>query len=80
MKLESVEKIPERMSRHHLQDIIKEFVESDSKNVMIVLNDREYKSPRVCYECMMVAVKRSGYKIRVCTREGKVYLTKDMKD
>lgn len=80
MKLTPVENLPKKGLRHDLQGIIKEFAESNQRNVLIVLKDGEYKSIGVCRSCFGVAIKKSGYAIRVCTRDGKVYLTKDLKD
>ncbi len=81
MKFTPVDEIPERKRGwHHLQDFIKEFVDSDVDNAVVVINDHEYKSPEVCRNCLWVAIRRSGYRVRVYNREGKVYLTKDLKD
>lgn len=76
MKLVPVEAVPNRRSRHHLQDLIEEFVESDNKVVRVDIDGRDYKSPTVCRSCLGVAAKRSGYRITVSLREGVVYLSK----
>lgn len=81
MRFTPVNEIPERKRGwHHLQEFIKEFVDSNVNNALVVINEHEYKSPEVCKSCLLVAIKRSGYPIRVYIREGKVYLTKDLKD
>lgn len=76
MKLIPVEAVPKRRSRHHLQDLIAEFVKSDDKVVKIDFSDHDYKSAKVCRSCLGVAAKQSGYPIKVSLREGIVYLSK----
>lgn len=76
MKLIPVNEIPRRRGRHHLQDLIKEFVESDVKIVKIDFNDHDYKSSKVCRSCLGVAAKKSGHPIKVSLREGEVFLSK----
>ena len=76
MKLIPVEAVPKRRGRHHLQDLIEEFVKSDDKVVKIDFSDHDYKSAKVCLSCLGVAAKQSGYPIRVSLREGIVYLSK----
>lgn len=78
MKIIEVDSIPKkRANRHNLQDVIKSFIESDAKFCRIELADGEYRSWRICYGCMYVAVKRSGYKIKVKCRDGNVYLVRE---
>lgn len=47
MKLIPVEAVPNRRGRHHLQDLIEEFVRSDDKVVKIDFSDHDYKSEKV---------------------------------
>lgn len=76
MKLIPVGEIPGRRGRHHLQDLIKEFVESDAKIVKIDFNDHDYKSSKVCRSCLGVAAKKSGHPIKVSIRGEEVFLSK----
>lgn len=76
MKLIPVEAVPQRRSRHHLQDLIEEFVRSDAKVVKIDLSEHDYKSAKVCRSCLGIAAKRFGHTIKVSLREGVVYLSK----
>lgn len=46
MKLIPVEAVPKRRGRHHLQDLIEEFVRGDDKVVQIDFSDHDYKSAR----------------------------------
>ena len=57
MKLIPVEAVPKRRGRHHLQDLIEEFVKSDDKVVKIDFSDHDYKSAKVCRSCLGVAAK-----------------------
>lgn len=76
MKLIPVESIPIRRRRHPLQELIEEFVSSDTDIVKIDFSDRDYKSPSVCRMCLGVAVKKSGRPITVHIRDGEVFLKK----
>ena len=76
MKLIPVEAVPKRRGRHHLQDLIEEFVRGDDKVVQIDFSDHDYKSAKVCRSCLGVASKHSGHPIKVSLREGIVYLSK----
>lgn len=76
MKLVPVEAVPKRRSRHHLQDLIEEFVTGDAKVVKIDFNDHDYKSSQVCRSCLGVAAKKSGHPIKVSLRDGEVFLSK----
>ena len=51
MKLIPVEAVPKRRGRHHLQDLIEEFVRGDDKVVQIDFSDHDYKSAKVCRSC-----------------------------
>lgn len=77
MKLVPVGGVPKRRSKHHLQDLIEEFVTMDADVVKIDFNDHDYKSAKVCRSCMGVAAKKSGYAIKVSLRDGEVFLSKD---
>lgn len=76
MKFEEVEFIPKRRSKHHLQDFIEEFVNSDAKIVKVIFGEHDYKSSRVCRSCLGVAAKKSGYHIKVSLRGEEVFLSK----
>lgn len=76
MKLTPVEAAPNRRGRHHLQDLIDEFVKGDDRVVKIDFSDHDYKSAKVCRSCLGVAAKKSGHPIKVSLRENVVYLSK----
>ena len=76
MKLIPVESIPKRRSKHHLQDLIEEFVNGDAKIVKVDFNDHDYKSSKVCRSCLGVAAKKSGYRLKVSLRNDEVFLSK----
>lgn len=77
MKLMPVESVPKRRAKHRLQDLIEEFVNSDAKVVKIIFDEDDYKTPKVCRACLGVAVKKSGYSIKVSIRGNEVYLSKE---
>ena len=76
MKFVEVESIPKRRARHHLQDFIEEFINSDAKIVKVIFSNHDYKSSRVCQSCLGVAAKKSGCRIRVSLRGDEVFLSK----
>lgn len=76
MKLIPVESVPKRRSKHHLQDLIEEFVNGDAEIVKVDFNEHDYKSCKVCRSCLGVAAKKSGYHLRVSLRNGEVFLSK----
>ena len=76
MKLIPVEAVPNRRGRHHLQDLIEEFVRGDDRVVRIDFSDHDYKSAKVCRSCLGVAAKKSGHPIKVSLHENVVYLSK----
>ena len=76
MKFEEVGSIPKRRSKHHLQDFIEEFVNSDAKIVKVIFSEHDYKSSKVCRSCLGVAAKKSGHRIKVSLRGEEVFLSK----
>lgn len=76
MKLIPVDSVPKRCGKHHLQDMIKEFVNGDDKIVRIDFSKHDYKSARICRSCIGSAVKRSGHPIRVSIRGNEVFMQK----
>ena len=77
MTLEFVEKLPKRKRpRHRLQDFIEKFVNDDHKIAKVNLDEHDYKSLKVCYSCLRVAVQRSGRLVKVMMRGSDVYLVK----
>ena len=76
MKFIPVEAVPKRRFKHHLQDLIEEFVKGDAEVVKIDLHEHEYKSAKVCRSCLGIAAKKSGYPVKVFYRDGVVYLSK----
>ncbi len=77
MKLIEVDSVPKRRSKHDLQDVMKSFINSDSKICKVELADNDYKSWKVCYSCLRVAAIRSGLRIKVKCRGEDVYLVKE---
>lgn len=78
MKLVFVEELPEkRRSKHRLQILIEEFANGENEVARIDLDEHDYKSPRVCYSCMLTAVKRSARRVKVRMRDNDVYLVKN---
>lgn len=78
MRIVEVDRLPKkRASRHNLQDMINGFVNSDAKFVKIELAEGDYKSVKVCYNCMKVACGRSGYSVKTKMRNNEVYLVKE---
>lgn len=76
MKLIPVESIPKRRSKHHLQDLIEEFVNGNVEIVKVDFNDHDYKSSKVCRSCLGVVAKKSGYHLKVSLRNNEVFLSK----
>lgn len=78
MRFVEVDVLPKRKAtRHNLQDMIRSFVESDAKFVKIELAEGDYKSMSVCYGCLGVACRRSGYAVKAKMRDNEVYLVKE---
>lgn len=76
MKLVPVEALPGKRLKHRLQDLIKEFVESDAEIVKIDFNEHDYVSAKVCRSCLGIAIKTSGYNVRAHIRGEEVYMCK----
>lgn len=77
MKLQYVDSLPSaRRGKHDVQNLIKEFVDSDAKIAKVDFNEHDYKSPSVCRNCIAVSVKRSRRPVKVHQRGNDVYLTK----
>lgn len=77
MTLTYVNELPKvKRGPHMLQAYIEEFMNSDGKIVKIDFNEKDYKSPNVCYSVWKVAVKRSGRLVKVAKRGDEVYLVK----
>lgn len=76
MRAIPVDNLPKRRTRHRLQDFIADFIKCEAKVVKIEFSERDYKSAKVCRNCLDVAAKSSGYSIRACIRDGQVFLVK----
>ena len=76
MKMIPVDRIPEKAERHRLQDVIKEFYNSQNEAVKLEFADGEYKNSEIAYRCIFTAAKRSGYGVKVVKRGEEVYLIK----
>lgn len=72
-----VDKLPEkRRSKHYLQRLIEDFVESGQEIARIDYTEHDYKSLSVCYGCIKRAAITSKRPVKVVQRDGEVYLTK----
>ena len=77
MKLIPVENVPEpRRRKKQLQEIIEGFVFSEAEIAKIEFGDKDYKTPKVAYSCLHVAVKRSKRPIKVVWRDSEIYFIK----
>lgn len=78
MKLTYVEEVPvvQRRGRHNLQDLIKEFVNSDKDIARVDWTEKDYKNAYICRQCIARAVLISGHKIEVFKRGNEVYMMK----
>lgn len=78
MKMKPVDSIPapKRCVKHPLQDFIMDFMDLDSRIVLIELEENEYKSVISAEQSFKTAVKRSGYPIKVARRKDKIFLMK----
>lgn len=57
--------------------LTEEFVKSSHQMVRIDLDEDDYKTPKVAYHCMQIAVKRSKCRVKVKLRDNEVYLVKE---
>ena len=91
MKLVPVEKVPDleldkypRKKRgvklmrpiHRLQEMFKDFVESNHDVCRLDFTDRDYKSPMGCYKAIYNTIKNSHYNIKVVKRGDEIYLVR----
>lgn len=76
MKMEPVDRLPERRQRHDLRDFIEQFIEGPDEVVRIDFTDQDYKTAQVCYHCLHAAGKRSRHPMSVHIRGKEVYLVK----
>lgn len=73
MRLVNVDKMTER-SWHDLQRILKDFMYSGSRFAKVEFGDREYKDTKSAVGTLRLAIKRSGYRIKVHQRKGEIFL------
>lgn len=81
IKIVPTNNIPEAnyCRRHNLQDLIKEFVNSDMKICEFKFNiPTDYKHTKSADNTIRVAVKCSGENIKVHIRKGRIYLEKQI--
>ena len=76
MKMVVVEDVPNINGRHDVKSMIEEFANGDALCVKLEFKEREYKNACSLYASVYKAVKKNGYKIKVYTRNGDVYLKK----
>lgn len=75
MKMASVEKVPGNKGRYgKLQGMLKEFMAMDAKVVRLDVDG--YKSSTVAASCIAMAIRRSGYPIKLFKRGEFLYLSK----
>lgn len=77
MKIEYVEKLPER-SRNKLQSILDEFARTDKTVMKLTDEAGEYKSINSLCSSFAIAVKRSGRPWHVTSMDQAVYIVKDI--
>ena len=78
MKLTYVEEAPyvQRRGKHDLQDLIKEFVNSDKDIARVDWTEQDYKNAYICIQCIDSDVLISGHKSEVFKRGNEVYMMK----
>ncbi len=76
MKLIPVESVPIGGRRHNLQQVIVDFLESDSDIVKVDFSEKDYANAKSCYSSMWSAVKASRHNIKVFLRGNEVFLSK----
>ena len=59
-----------------LQSMIEEFMDSDADVVEVIFSEREYKSSNTCCAAWRCAIARSKRRLKVCQRNGHIYLEK----
>ncbi len=75
MKMTPVEKVPGKNGHYgDLQGMLKEFMAMDAKVVRLDVDG--YKSSTVAASCIRLAIRRSGYPIKLARRGEFVYLSK----
>lgn len=78
MKMKPVDSIPniKRCAKHPLQEFIADFMDLDARIVMVEYGPNDYKSAKVAVESLRLAVKRSGYPVKVAKRDERIFLMK----
>jgi hypothetical protein len=78
MKLTFVENMPtKRMIKHHdLQELIKQFANSDHKVAKVDFTEEDYVNAKSCANSLRVTLSKSKRPITVFQRGNEVYLAK----
>lgn len=77
MKFTIVNEVPEKKaSRKDLQKFLDIFEKSEGVIARVDITEHHYKSPRIAYNCLWSAAKRSRRNIKVVLRGNDVYLVK----
>ena len=77
LKTRAVSEVPEtRRGYHDLVSVLRRFVEGDDDIVEVVFTDADYKNAKSCCGSLSLAIKRTGYAVKVLMRNNKVYLVK----
>lgn len=75
MKIVPTDRIPKK-GYHKLQDMIEEFVNGPYDLVKVQIREDEYKNAKSCCSSLYNAVKRSGYKVKICQRGNDIFMAK----
>lgn len=79
--IEKVDYIPEVIReesrpRHDLQDLLSKFVDGNDDIVVVKFTKSDYKNSKTAHCAIWLAVKKSGYNIKVHKRGDDIYLEK----
>lgn len=78
MILQPVDYIPEKPStlnlKHNLYEMLEDFVTRGIKYAKVQYDDSEYVSRDYARTAIHTCIKKNGFPIRVCMRNGSLYL------
>lgn len=63
--------------KHNLNVIFEEFLNSNMKMCEVIMTSKDYKDARTAQRSMHVAARRRGLPIRVFTKCGRVFMTRE---
>lgn len=76
MNLIPVDSVPVGGRRHNLQQLIVDFLESESDVVRVDFTEKDYANSKSCYTSLWSAIKASRHKVKVFIRGNEVFLSK----